>query len=282
MIATRSHSRSASSSRWVVRNTVTPRSRNPAIRPCTSCAATGSSPDVGSSRNITAGSFSSDRASAARCRRPLDRLPARSCARSARPTAASASVIRSGRRGRPYRRAKYSRFSVTVSRWYSPGDSGMTAIRCRISAALAGPTGMPATTADPDVGEISVPRIRTVVVLPAPFGPRNPNTSPPATRERHVGHRGAPAENLGQVADLDGRGHGPGSLPGAGRSRLVQAFIPHRVTTHFRPPPVPARHPRVPAVRTIAPHVLPVLSPIEIMSECPLLTHRRHACGRRR
>jgi hypothetical protein len=31
MVATRSHSRSASSSRWVVRKTVTPRSRNPAI-----------------------------------------------------------------------------------------------------------------------------------------------------------------------------------------------------------------------------------------------------------
>jgi hypothetical protein len=80
--------------------------------------------------------------------------------------AASASVIRSCRRGRPYRRAKYSRFSVTVRRWYSPGDSGMTEIRCRISAAPAGPTGMPATVAEPDVGEISVPRIRTVVVLP--------------------------------------------------------------------------------------------------------------------
>jgi hypothetical protein len=46
---------SASSSRWVVRKTVTPRSRSPAIMPCTSCAATGSSPEAGSSRNITAG-----------------------------------------------------------------------------------------------------------------------------------------------------------------------------------------------------------------------------------
>ncbi len=57
----------------------------------------------------------------------------------------------------------------------------MTAIRCRISAAPSGPTGMPATMAEPAVGEISVARIRTVVVLPAPFGPRNPNTSPAAT-----------------------------------------------------------------------------------------------------
>ena len=40
---------------------------------------------------------------------------------------------------------------------------------------------MPATVAEPEVGAISVPRVRTVVVLPAPLGPRNPNTSPWAT-----------------------------------------------------------------------------------------------------
>jgi hypothetical protein len=62
----------------------------------------------------------------------------------------------------------------------------MTEIRCRIRWSMGtgppGPTGMPATMAEPAVGEISVARIRTVVVLPAPFGPRNPNTSPLATR----------------------------------------------------------------------------------------------------
>ena len=181
MIATRSHSRSASSRRWVVRKMVTPRSRSAPIRPCTSCAATGSSPEVGSSRNMTDGSLSRVRARAARWRRPLDRLPVRSWARSLRPTAARASVIRCSRRGRPYSRAKYSRFSVTVSRRYRPGASGMIEMCWRISAARAGPSGMPATTADPAVGAISVPRIRTVVVLPAPFGPRKPNTSPRAT-----------------------------------------------------------------------------------------------------
>ena len=40
---------------------------------------------------------------------------------------------------------------------------------------------MPATRADPDVIDMSVVSIRTVVDLPAPFGPRNPNTSPAAT-----------------------------------------------------------------------------------------------------
>src|ERR1700722_18133982 len=181
MMATRSHSRSASSSRWVVRKTVTPRSRSAVIRTFTSCEATGSSPEVGSSRNMTCGSFSRLRASAARWRRPLDRFPAKSWARSPRPTAASASAIRCSRRGRPYSRAKNSRFSVTVSRRYRPGASGMIEMRWRISSALAGSSGSPATTADPEVGAISVPRIRTVVVLPAPLGPRKPNTSPCAT-----------------------------------------------------------------------------------------------------
>ena len=54
-IATRSHIRSASSRRWVVRKIVTPRSRSAAIRSCTSREATGSSPEVGSSRNRTPG-----------------------------------------------------------------------------------------------------------------------------------------------------------------------------------------------------------------------------------
>ena len=33
-------------------------------------------------------------------------------------------------------------------------------------------------SADPELGVSSVPNVRTVVVLPAPFGPRKPNTSP--------------------------------------------------------------------------------------------------------
>ena len=42
-------------------------------------------------------------------------------------------------------------------------------------------SGMPATVAEPDVGIIRVPRVRTVVVLPAPFGPRKPNISARST-----------------------------------------------------------------------------------------------------
>src|SRR5687768_224557 len=40
----------------------------------------------------------------------------------------------------------------------------------------------PSTVAVPDVGSSSVASMRMVVVLPAPFGPRIPNTSPVSTR----------------------------------------------------------------------------------------------------
>src|SRR6187402_2960120 len=42
-------------------------------------------------------------------------------------------------------------------------------------------TSLPATCAVPEVGVESVVRIRVVVDLPAPFGPRRPNTVPGAT-----------------------------------------------------------------------------------------------------
>ena len=54
----------------------------------------------------------------------------------------------------------------------------MIAIRRRISTPFPGVSGIPATVAEPEVGAMSVPRVRTVVVFPAPFGPRNPKTSP--------------------------------------------------------------------------------------------------------
>src|SRR5437764_1659090 len=69
----------------------------------------------------------------------------------------------------------------------------MTEIRRRISTPLSGVSGMPATIAVPDVGAISVARVRTVVVLPAPFGPRNPKISPwPTLNDRSSKARRAP------------------------------------------------------------------------------------------
>ena len=54
----------------------------------------------------------------------------------------------------------------------------MIEIRDRIAGPFSALSGIPATIAEPEVGAISVPSVRTVVVLPAPFGPRKPNTSP--------------------------------------------------------------------------------------------------------
>src|ERR1035441_5530286 len=60
----------------------------------------------------------------------------------------------------------------------------MIEIRRRICTPLSGVSGMPATVAEPEVGAMSVPSVRTVVVFPAPFGPRKPNTSPwPISKE---------------------------------------------------------------------------------------------------
>ena len=44
----------------------------------------------------------------------------------------------------------------------------------RLTAPGSFATSKPATSAHPPVGRSSVVSIRTVVVLPAPFGPRNP------------------------------------------------------------------------------------------------------------
>ncbi len=46
---------------------------------------------------------------------------------------------------------------------------------------------MPATDADPEVGDTSVLSVRTVEVFPAPLGPRNPKTSPRLTLKEDVG-----------------------------------------------------------------------------------------------
>ncbi len=52
--------------------------------------------------------------------------------------------------------------------------------------------------------------MRIVVVLPAPFGPRNPNTSPGKQVERHAIDDGSPADHFGQLVRAEGGGRGGG------------------------------------------------------------------------
>jgi hypothetical protein len=95
MIATRSHSSSASARLWVESSTVRPRSRDEStIRSRTPRAATGSMFVVGSSSSRICGSCTSARARATRCFSPAERPRAGSSRFSARPRRCSSPSIR--------------------------------------------------------------------------------------------------------------------------------------------------------------------------------------------
>src|SRR5579859_2646113 len=91
----------------------------------------------------------------------------------------------------------------------------MIAMRLRISGPLSEVNGMPATVAEPDVGAISVPSVRTVVVFPAPLGPRNPKTSPDATVKDTSWNAVRWANCLVRWSTIKAGGAGDGSSPRA-------------------------------------------------------------------
>jgi hypothetical protein len=77
----------------------------------------------------------------------------------------------------PYSEAYVLRFSRTVSRSQSPGDSVRKPIRARSVPAVARVSDTPSMTTLPLVGAISPASIRIVVVFPAPLGPRRATIS---------------------------------------------------------------------------------------------------------
>ena len=102
--------------------------------------------------------------------------------RSHSPTISSTSRMRSARRdrGMPYSSAWKRRF-CSADRYTSSVVSWKTSPMWRRTSIRSPTTSNPATRADPAVGAASVQSILMVVDLPAPFGPRKPNTSPGAT-----------------------------------------------------------------------------------------------------
>ena len=76
----------------------------------------------------------------------------------------------------------------------------------------------PKTRARPRVGCSRSSSVRIVVVLPAPLGPRKPNTSPRLDLERDVLDAAVAAVALGQRLGLDDRRHG---APLVGAQRLT-------------------------------------------------------------
>ena len=175
---------SASSRYCVVRRMVAPsftRSRRYAHR---SRRFAGSRPVVGSSSRSTRGRATSPAPRSTRRRMPPEYVLSGRSAASASDTRSSTSVARSAaslfdsRDNRP-----------TISRFSRPVNVSSTAAYCparpmqRRTAVGCFTTSKPATRALPASGSSRVDRMRTRVVLPAPFGPSSA-TTPPSGTER--------------------------------------------------------------------------------------------------
>src|SRR6185437_13068931 len=166
--------------RWVFKNTVAPRSRRSRMICRTSWRPTGSRALVGSSRTTRDGSPRRADPRPSRCCIPLENVPTLSSARVHSPTAwrASSTAVAAWDRGRTRSRQCRVRTSRAVSQLWNRNSSGRYPIFRRVARS---PVGAPRTRASPPVGRARPRRSFTVVVFPAPFGPRNPKTSPRRT-----------------------------------------------------------------------------------------------------
>ena len=143
----------------------------------------GSRPMVGSSKMTTLGWAKSASAMPTRWRKPLESWPMRRP--EARRTRSQSSITWLTRpstlpASTSLRRARRRRYSSTRRSSGSGLFSGIYAMWRLASAGLSA-TETPQMEAQPDVPAIVPERIRMVVDLPAPFGPRKPTTSPGAT-----------------------------------------------------------------------------------------------------
>ena len=178
-----SQSSSASSMKCVVSRIVRPRSFSSLTSCRNSKAPSGSRPAVGSSRKSTSGSVSRERARWSRCFMPREYSNTFERRRSPSPTRSSSSPERrfASRGERWLMAAKYCRFCSPVRRPKSPrSPPSARPVRRRTSRGCEA-TSKPATRALPSVGRSRVESMRTVVVLPAPFGPSRPKIVPGRT-----------------------------------------------------------------------------------------------------
>ena len=177
MMPTRPATCCTSSSECDDRNTVRPSAAVSRTSDRNVSWTSGSSPLVGSSSTARLGRCMNAWIRPIFCRLPLERS-------------------RTGRSSCPPRRSA----SVAISRSWPPprraaSDAScarpVAAARAQVAGQVADrPAGRPAvppgvppsSAARPAVGRIRSSRMRISVLLPAPFGPRNPNTSPCSTR----------------------------------------------------------------------------------------------------
>jgi hypothetical protein len=152
------------------------------MRSHTARRAVGSNPTVGSSRNKTRGRCNMLCAISSRRIIPPEYVRTSlspTSVRSINPRASLMRVVRS-ERGRSYSLEKTNRFSYPVRVPSADKSCGTYPIILRTSRGELRICA-PAISASPDVGERSVVSILITVVLPAPFGPNNPKTSPAFT-----------------------------------------------------------------------------------------------------
>ncbi len=185
--------------------------RSSSTRSQTPSRATGSSPTVGSSSTSSAGRLTSAWASSSRRTIPPEYVPASRSATSARPIASSASSTRAlplaarhvveAREPRDVLAARQRGLDRELLRHVAEQPAHRHLREPR--------TSCPNTSTDPSCSGSSVLRTRIVVVLPAPFGPSSPNTSPARTSQVDPVDRDVVAEAVPKPADLDcgRRGH---------------------------------------------------------------------------
>ena len=179
-----------------------PRSRSPAMTSQAARRADGSKPVVGSSRKISSGSPISASATSSRRRWPPESAVARCvgllCEVDERERLIDAGAVRGSSR----RRA--SRHSRTVRPGSASDSCSTIPIRSR-QADGACHGSAPSTSTCRSLAWRKPSRISTVVVLPAPLGPRKAKISPRRDLEVDAADRLVVAVALAQAADRDDR-----------------------------------------------------------------------------
>ena len=177
MIDTRSHSASTSARMWLDSSTVRPRRFSSSMHSRKTSSISGSRPDVGSSSSSSSTSDASAATSATFCRLPFEYVRAfLRGSRSNRSSRASRRLVSTRRAGgRAGRSPRRRTGSARARRRPERRRAGGAASRRRATGRRRGAAALPPSA------RIRPSRMRRVVDFPAPFGPRNPCTSPVAT-----------------------------------------------------------------------------------------------------
>ena len=223
--AIRSASWSASSRYWVVSSSVVPSRTSSRTIVQIWLRLRGSSPVVGSSRNRIRGLRQQARGEVEPASHPARSRCAPGGRRRRRDRSARAARRRAGAPppGRGRTGGRTSRGSRARSASRRPQRTGRSARSARGRRPARCATSWPRTSARPASGGTSVERIRTRVVLPAPFGPSSPKTAPSGTSRSTPASACGRAEALRDPLDPDRRTAAPQlwGLPGRRHGHLI-------------------------------------------------------------